>query len=81
MITALALGKQWSLRSMADQNGFFKMASLDQRPPIEQPIKQSLIDANALTTAKLNADIVRFKKLLIDTFQSSSSVMLLDPTG
>ncbi len=77
---ALAIGKQWSLRRMADQNGFFKMASLDQRPPIEEPIRQSLINANSLSADQLNADIIAFKRLLIETFQSRSSAMLLDPS-
>ena len=77
---SLALGKQWSLRRMADNNGFFKMSSLDQRPPIEEPIKASLTQANLLTTDKLNADIVTFKRLLIETFQSRASAMLLDPS-
>jgi len=77
---SLALGKQWSLRRMADQNGFFKMSSLDQRPPIEDPIKTSLSQTNLLTTENLNADIVAFKRLLIETFQSRASAMLLDPS-
>lgn len=77
---SLALGKQWSLRRMADKNGFFKMSSLDQRPPIEDPLKAALAQANLLTTDKLNADIVLFKRLLIETFQSRASAMLLDPS-
>jgi len=76
---SLALGKQWSMRRMTDKNGYFKMSSLDQRPPIEEPIKAVLSQAEKFTVNQLNADIIRFKRLLIETFQSRASAMLLDP--
>ncbi|MEH6445789.1 MAG: tagatose 1,6-diphosphate aldolase [Oceanospirillaceae bacterium] len=76
----LALGKQWSLRRIADKNGYFKMSSLDQRPPIEDPIKATLSKVGKFTTEQLNADIVAFKRLLIETFQSRASALLLDPS-
>ncbi|NRA86131.1 MAG: tagatose 1,6-diphosphate aldolase [Rhizobiales bacterium] len=76
----LALGKQWSLRRMTDKNGYFKMTSLDQRAPIEDPIKQVLSHSGLFSIDKLNQDVVSFKRLLIETFQSRSSAMLLDPS-
>lgn len=71
----VSVGKSWSLRRMADDNGLFKMASLDQRPPIEDPIAKALSHDNNLAT-----EVVKFKRLLIENFQDKSSAMLLDPS-
>lgn len=71
----ISIGKRWSLRRMADQNGLFKMASLDQRPPIEEPIAQYLGSSD-----KVETEVVKFKRLLIEAFQEKSSAMLLDPS-
>ena len=54
---------------------FFKMASLDQRPPIEEPISEKISASD-----NLNLEIVKFKQLLIKAFQDKSSAMLLDPS-
>ena len=70
-----SVGKSWSLRRMADNHGLFKMASLDQRPPIEDPIAKSLGPDDHLAT-----EVVKFKRLLIESFQDKSSAMLLDPS-
>jgi tagatose 1,6-diphosphate aldolase len=71
----ISIGKRWSLRRLTDNNGFFKMASLDQRPPIEDPIAQRLGSQE-----NLPEEIVKFKRLLIKTFQDKSTAMLLDPS-
>jgi len=67
-------GKLWGLRRMADQNGIFKMTAVDQRPPIKGPI-----------AAQLGVDqapwdqVAGFKRLLVETLQTDSTAMLLDP--
>ena len=71
----ISVGKSWSLRRMADNHGLFKMASLDQRPPIEDPIAKCLGPDDNLAT-----EVVKFKRLLIESFQDKSSAMLLDPS-
>ncbi len=71
----LSIGKQWGLRRLSDENGFFKMSSLDQRPPIEDPIKQHLDSSQ-----NLFHEIVKFKRLLINGFQDKATAMLLDPS-
>lgn len=70
----LSTGKHWSLRRMADDNGFFKMASLDQIPPILEPIA-----AKCKSEDIIFDEVVKFKRLLIKKFQSHSSALLLDP--
>ena len=71
---ALSLGKKWGLRRLADENGHFRMASLDQRPPIEQPIAAKLGCQEAPYD-----EVVKFKRLIIESFQDHCSAMLLDP--
>ncbi len=71
----ISIAKKWSIRKLCDENGFFKMASLDQRPPIEEPIL-----AKISPNDNLNMEIVKFKHLLIEAFQDKSSSMLLDPS-
>ena len=59
---------------MADDDGFFSMTAVDQRPPIKNPIA-------AYYRAKEPPydDVARFKAMLIELLQSGSSAMLLDP--
>jgi|TARA_R110000744_G_scaffold81965_3_gene161031 tagatose 1,6-diphosphate aldolase len=70
----LSAGKSWSLRRTADKNGLFKMASLDQIPPIVGPMAAF----HGASEAPFD-DVVTFKRLLIEQFQGYSSAMLLDP--
>jgi tagatose 1,6-diphosphate aldolase len=70
----LSAGKYWGMRRMADANGRFKMTAVDQRPPIENPIK-----AKRGTAAAPWEDVAGFKELLIRELQAESSAMLLDP--
>ncbi|MEH6633068.1 MAG: tagatose 1,6-diphosphate aldolase [Halopseudomonas aestusnigri] len=75
-----SIGKKWSLRRVSDQNGLFKLASLDQRPPIEDPIAKVLGTEGLTNNKLLQREVVNFKRLLIETFQSRSSGLLLDPS-
>jgi len=70
----LSAGKLWGMRRMADPAGRFKMTAVDQRPPIKKPIA-----AHYGTDEAPYDDVARFKALLIETLQSASSAMLLDP--
>jgi tagatose 1,6-diphosphate aldolase len=70
----LSAGKLWGMRRMADEGGRFKMTAVDQRPPIKKPIAEK----RGLKEAPWE-DVAGFKELLIDTLQSESSAMLLDP--
>ena len=70
----LTPGKLWGLRRMADANGRFKMTAVDQRPPIKNPI------AKYHGTDEAPWDqVAGFKSLLVETLQTESSAMLLDP--
>ncbi len=70
----LTPGKLWGLRRMADANGIFKMAAVDQRPPIKQPIAQHLGVDQAPWS-----EVARFKGMLIESLQCESTALLLDP--
>ncbi len=70
----LSAGKFWGLRRLADGAGRFKMTAIDQRPPIEDPIRKHYGTAQAPWE-----DVAHFKELLIEQLQPESSAMLLDP--
>jgi len=70
----LSPGKQWGLRRMADERGVFKMTAVDQRPPIKGPIADHLGVSEAPWE-----EVAKFKGMLVDTLQSPSTAMLLDP--
>ena len=70
----LTAGKLWGMRRMADADGRFKMTAVDQRPPIKNPIAQHYGTPEAPYD-----DVARFKALMVETLQSESSAMLLDP--
>ncbi|GAB4120489.1 MAG: tagatose 1,6-diphosphate aldolase [Rhodothalassiaceae bacterium] len=70
----LSAGKLWGMRRLADRAGRFKMTAVDQRPPIKDPIRKIRGTAEAPWE-----DVAGFKALLIETLQSQSSAMLLDP--
>ena len=70
----LTPGKLWGMRRMASANGIFKMTAVDQRPPIKGPIAKYHGVDNAPWE-----EVAKFKTLLIETLQSQSSAMLLDP--
>lgn len=70
----LSAGKLWGMRRMADATGRFKMTAVDQRPPIKGPIA-----AHLGTKSAPWGEVARFKALLVETLQSESTAMLLDP--
>jgi len=70
----LTPGKLWGMRRMADAGGRFRMTAVDQRPPIKNPIAKHY----GLAEAPYD-DVAAFKALLIETLQTESSALLLDP--
>lgn len=70
----LSAGKLWGMRRMADEKGLFRMTAVDQRPPIKNPIAKHY----GLEQAPFD-DVAAFKALLVETLQSESTAMLLDP--
>ena len=74
MTISLTPGKLWGMRRMADANGIFKMTAVDQRPPIKNPIASHLGVDQAPW-----GEVAKFKRLLVETLQSNSTAMLLDP--
>ena len=71
---SISPGKWLGMRRMADENGFFRMTAVDQRPPIKGPIAKY----HGLDQAPWEP-VARFKTLLIETLQAESSALLLDP--
>jgi tagatose 1,6-diphosphate aldolase len=70
----LSAGKFRGMKRMADGAGRFKMTAVDQRPPIENPIREKRGTPQAPWE-----DVAGFKELLIRELQCASSAMLLDP--
>lgn len=70
----LTPGKLWGMRRMADAQGRFRMTAVDQRPPIKGPIAK-----HHGTDQAPWQDVAQFKTLLIETLQSESTAILLDP--
>jgi tagatose 1,6-diphosphate aldolase len=71
---ALAPGKLRALTRLADRDGFFRMVAVDQRPPIQRKIRETLGDA-ALTWERMG----EVKATLLRALQPHASAMLLDP--
>jgi tagatose 1,6-diphosphate aldolase len=71
---SLSAGKYRGMKRLADRAGRFKMTAVDQRPPIENPIR-----AARGTREAPWEDVAGFKELLIQELQQASSAMLLDP--
>lgn len=70
----LSAGKLWGMRRMADEDGLFRMTAVDQRPPIKNPIAAHY----GVDQAPFD-DVAKFKAMLVETLQSESTAMLLDP--
>jgi hypothetical protein len=66
-VISLSAGKLWGLRRLADTNGRFKMTAIDQRPPIENPIREKRGTATAPWE-----DVAVFKAMLVEELQSES---------
>ena len=70
----LSAGKYRGLSRLADRGGRFKMVAVDQRPPIENPIR-----AVRGTDRAPWDDVAGFKRMLVEELQAQASAMLLDP--
>lgn len=70
----LSAGKYWSMRRLADEQGFFKMVAVDQRPGVEALVSQRL----GVPKAPYE-QVGQLKRLLIEELSAYASAMLLDP--
>lgn len=70
----LSAGKYWSLRRLADANGYFKMTAVDQRPGLEALVASRRPDGKSAYE-----DVGAIKELLIQELSPYSSAMLVDP--
>jgi tagatose 1,6-diphosphate aldolase len=70
----LSAGKFRGLSRLADGGGRFKMLAVDQRPPIEGPIRA----VRACDVAPWE-DVAEFKRMLVEELQGEASAVLLDP--
>ena len=68
----VSAGKLWSLRRLSDERGFFTMVAVDQRPGIEQLVRER---HGSLDWAEMG----KFKRLLIEEFSPYASALLVDP--
>ncbi len=77
----ITAGKIWCLRRLADEDGFFRMVAVDQRPGVEALVRQR--QAEYPGDPRLAGDawdvIGRFKRLLVEELSPHASAMLLDP--
>ncbi|MFQ5553775.1 MAG: tagatose 1,6-diphosphate aldolase [Acidimicrobiia bacterium] len=71
---SLSAGKVWGMRRLADATGRFKMTAVDQRPPIENLVKE-----RRGTDRAPYEDVASVKALLVDELAGRSSAILLDP--
>lgn len=69
-------GKQRGLTRLADENGFFTMVALDQRPPLFDAIARARgVDKSEVSFE----EVLTAKRLLVDALAQKASSMLLDP--
>lgn len=69
-------GKRWGLRRLATHQGFFKMAAIDQRPPITKFIARQL---GKHETDVSDQEISAIKRLLAQGLAPSAGALLIDP--
>lgn len=70
----LSAGKLWRMRRMADQQGFFTMLAVDQRPPIQKLVAGVRGEAEARYE-----DVAAVKRLLVEELGGHASATLVDP--
>ncbi|HYZ63284.1 MAG TPA: hypothetical protein VE650_12590, partial [Acetobacteraceae bacterium] len=75
----LSAGKLWSLRRLADRDGFFTMIAVDQRPGVEALVQKARAAGGAGLGASAWEDIGRLKRVLIEELSPHASAMLVDP--
>jgi len=68
----VSAGKLWSLRRLSDARGFFTMIAVDQRPGVEQLVKERHGSADWTEIAKI-------KRLLVEELSQYASAVLIDP--
>ena len=68
----ISAGKLWSIRRLAEPDGFFTMIAVDQRPGVEALVRQRLGKATW-------DDVGSIKRVLIEELSAYASAMLLDP--
>ncbi len=73
-MTELRPGKLWGLRRLADPSGRFKMLAVDQRPPI-----QNLVRERRGVDAPSYDDVCAVKATLVEELAPHCSAVLLDP--
>ena len=78
---SITAGKLWSLRRLADADGFFTMVAVDQRPGVEALFRQRQLDTpgDPRLAATAWENVGRLKRLLIEELSPHASAMLLDP--
>jgi tagatose 1,6-diphosphate aldolase len=70
----ISAGKLWGYKRLADENGFYKMVAVDQRPPIMNVIKK-----NKNVQEASYEDVAQVKVSLTKMLSPYSSAMLVDP--
>lgn len=71
-----SIGKQRGLARLADEDGFFTMVALDQRPPLLQAIAK----ARGVSAEDVDfSDMLTAKRLLVQALSKDASSMLFDP--
>ena len=73
-MTEISPGVFTGLTRLADENGRFKMLAVDQRPPIENLVR----DGRRAETADFE-DVVAIKRQLLESLSPHSSAVLIDP--
>lgn len=71
-----SIGKQRGLARLADEDGYFTMVALDQRPPLVQAIAKARGTAPDQVSF---ADMLAAKRLLVQALADDASSMLFDP--
>ncbi len=72
----LSAGKYRHLRSLADENGIFKMIAVDQRPPIFQALAKH---GNRAVSEVRYEEVADIKTLLTQVLAPECSAILVDP--
>jgi tagatose 1,6-diphosphate aldolase len=76
MNSIASAGKRWRLRRLADEQGYFSMVAIDQRPPIFAALAQALHIAPGQVPF---AEVCAAKRVLAEGFAAEASAMLVDP--
>lgn len=76
MTYTITPGKLWGMRRLANTDGFFAMAAIDQRPPITKFIaKKTSVEESAVPDQAVS----ELKGMLAEGLAPSASALLVDP--